>query len=81
MSDLLKGGGALLQRLQVLLPKLQQSNKDLDVRVASGADVDIESIGEGHVIQMDLSLGVATLPDELAPSLLSKVRARCCVAL
>lgn len=84
MSDLLKGGGALLQRLQVLLPKLQQSNKDLDVRVAEGADVDIESIGDGgeRVIQMDLSLGVATLPDELAPSLLSKVNALCnCVVL
>jgi hypothetical protein len=39
--------------------------------------VDIEHVGAGseRVIQMDLSLGVATLPDELAPRLLNKASA------
>jgi hypothetical protein len=56
VSDLLKGGGQLLQRLQALLPQLQQSNHELDARVAAGADVDIENVGEdsARVIQMDL---------------------------
>jgi hypothetical protein len=56
VSDLLKGGGQLLQRLQALLPQLQQSNHELDARVAAGADVNIENVGEesARVIQMDL---------------------------
>ena len=74
---MLKGGCELLQRMQVLLPKLQRSNMELDAKVAAGADVDIEHIGSSdRVIQMDLSLGVATLPDELAPHLLLKESAR-----
>ena len=64
----------------MLLPQLQQSNKDLDASVQAGADVDIEHVGAGseRVIQMDLSLGVATLPDELAPRLLNKASAPSC---
>ena len=56
VSDLLKGGGQLLQRLQALLPQLQQSKQELDAKVAAGADVDIENVCEesGRVIQMDL---------------------------
>jgi hypothetical protein len=79
VGDLLKGGGQLLLRLQSLLPQLKQSNSELDAKVAAGTNVDIENIGDGsqHVIQMDLSLGVATLPDELAPHLLNKASALC----
>jgi hypothetical protein len=56
VSDLLKGGGQLLQRLQAFLPKLQQGKQELDAKVAAGADVDIEHVCEesGRVIQMDL---------------------------
>ena len=59
-----------MQRLQMLLPQLDKSNKELDAKIASGADVDIEHTGNSRqIIQMDLSMGVATLPDEFAQQL------------
>jgi len=64
VSDLLKGGGQLLQRLQALLPQLQQSKQELDAKVAAGADVDIENVCEesGRIIQMDLRFALFICP-------------------